>query len=119
MGMYDQYEPVPQIECPVCRVPLVEWQGKEGPCAIFIWRQGVAGPVDQPIDEECRLPEAERSLWRLPKEFCIYSYDCGLHRVSAECAAAEGVWTTTRVTDCRTRPVAGSVGGRPGRRGVS
>lgn len=97
MGMFDQYEPVPQLACPVCHVPLVEWQGKEGPCAILQWRQGTAWPVDQPIDEECRIAVADREKWRLPEKFGIYSYDCGRHRVYAECVAPGGVWTVTRI----------------------
>ena len=54
MGMFDYYEPDPALACPVCRAPLAGWQGKDGPCALLVWRQGVASPVDQAVPEESK-----------------------------------------------------------------
>jgi len=54
MGMLDWYRPVPDLACPVCGTPLREWQGKEGPCGLFVWQQGEIAPIDQVVDEECR-----------------------------------------------------------------
>jgi hypothetical protein len=50
MGMFDWYKPTGEIECPVCGVVLIEWQGKDGPNALFVWSEGEGSPVDQPID---------------------------------------------------------------------
>jgi hypothetical protein len=99
MGMFDWYRPSEQLECPVCRTPLREWQGKSAHCALFVWQEGAAGPVDQLCDDDCRaLPEVARAS-RLPAAFEIYSYDCGRHRVTAECVAVSGVWTKTRIAE--------------------
>jgi hypothetical protein len=98
MGMFDWYRPNQNFECPICRVGLNEWQGKDGPCALFVWREGEVSPLEQPIDEECKLPEEARNTFRLPESFEIYSYDCGRHRVSANCVAKNGVWSETHIT---------------------
>lgn len=77
MGMFDWYEPEPALNCPVCGKPLDHWQGKDGPCGLFVWRQGVPSPVEQRVDDECRLPADELKTVRLPQEFIIYTDCCG------------------------------------------
>lgn len=97
MGMFDWYRPLGTFECPVCHTPLREWQGKDGPRALYVWQQGAAAPVDQACDEECKgLPEITQAS-RLPSSFTIYSHDCGRHRVSADCRTVDGVWNETRL----------------------
>ena len=54
MGMFDWYEPSGALSCPVCSAELSEWQGKDGPCALFVWQQGFAVPVDQNVVENAR-----------------------------------------------------------------
>jgi hypothetical protein len=73
MGMLDWYRPVP-----------------DGPCGLFVWKQGEAAPIGQGVDEECRLTPARLSQRRLPPQFEIYSYDLSLRPVIArmECGAA-------------------------------
>jgi hypothetical protein len=94
MGMFDWYRPKEVQHCPHCGSELNEWQSKDGPCALFVWEQGKSSPVDQPIDEDARLPEARRALFRLPEVFEIYSYDCKAHHpVIASCQSENGVWT--------------------------
>jgi hypothetical protein len=46
-AMFDYYEPVPVLTCPKCGAELREWQGKDGPCALFVWRQHEPNPVGQ------------------------------------------------------------------------
>jgi hypothetical protein len=43
MGMFDTDVPDPPLHCPVCRSPIEEWQGKEGPvsCGGAGFRAGV------------------------------------------------------------------------------
>ena len=57
MGMFDWYKPCGEIECPVCGVVLKEWQGKDGPNALFVWREEEGAPVDQLIDEDAKISE--------------------------------------------------------------
>jgi hypothetical protein len=99
MGMFDYYQPNGDLRCPRCGQPLQgEWQGKDGPCGLFVWREGYPHPVEQRVDEESRLEDEERNRQRLPSEFFIYSYDCSEHGpVEAECLAAEGVWSSTMI----------------------
>jgi hypothetical protein len=45
--MFAWYKPEGEMKCPVCDVALLEWQGKDGPSALFVWRENVAFPVAQ------------------------------------------------------------------------
>jgi hypothetical protein len=103
MSMFDWYQPATQLTCPECGTPLKEWQGKDGPCGLFVWREGVRHPVDQLIDdEEVRLPPGELSRFTLPSSFEIYSYDCPNHQpIDAVCATGDGVWSSTQVQSFR------------------
>ena len=95
MGMFDEYEPAQNLTCPVCNEALIDWQGKEGPCALFVWKEGEASPIDQLAgDANCSLEL--RTTSRLPKEFYIYSYDCGCsYPIEAICSTNDGVWNKT------------------------
>lgn len=97
MGMFDWYRPAGIFNCPICGTPLREWQGKMGPCLLFVWQQGVAFPVEHAAEEECRVSMAVREEERLPPSFDIYCYDCETHRVDARCEAVAGIWSDTRI----------------------
>lgn len=98
MGMFDWYEPVPEIRCPVCERALREWQGKDGPCALFVWRQGCTEPVAHRVDDDAKLPAEAIVAQRLPPQFEIYSDDCECpFLVEAVGTTSGGVWTTTIV----------------------
>jgi len=71
--MFDYYLPKPDIRCPVCGATNLEWQGKDGPCSLFVWEQGQEAPVDQRVDDEWRLPPDARVEHRLPARFEIYA----------------------------------------------
>jgi hypothetical protein len=99
MSMFDYYRPLGTMECPVCHASLQEWQGKDAQRVLYVWQQGVAAPVEQRCDEDCRgLPEVVRTD-RLPVTFSIYSYDCGRHRVTAVCKSVGEVWRETRISN--------------------
>ena len=103
MGMFDWYKPAEDLQCPVCKVSLNKWQGKDGENALFLWSEGSAAPVDQPVEEEWKISEAARAQFRLPEEFEIYSYDCEKHRVTAKCKTRSGTWCETELVktdDC-------------------
>jgi hypothetical protein len=100
VGMFDWYEPIPPLSCPVCGTQLNEWQGKDGPNALFVWKQGHISPTDQLASEDAKLEPAKMARWKLPNEFVIYSYDCTNHApIMAHCETKDGVWSTTRVED--------------------
>ncbi|MDQ2809177.1 MAG: hypothetical protein M3Z04_20075 [Chloroflexota bacterium] len=96
MGMFDTYRPTKDLQCPVCGTPLREWQGKEGPCCLFVWQAGIKHPVESEIQAE-DLEGVSLEEWNgivgtqtLPPEFFIYSYDCPVHYpVDAYCRANE------------------------------
>ncbi len=77
MGMFDYYEPRDTFFCPVCGAQQSEWQGKDGPRGLFVFREGAVGAVEQRVDEECRFSPEQMAAQRLPTEFFIYSCDCG------------------------------------------
>jgi hypothetical protein len=97
MSMFDWYKPATELRCPMCGNLLIEWQGKDGPCALFLWQEGVKYPVDQLADaEEVRLSREERVRFTLPVQFTIYSYDCPDHHpIDAQCGTYEEVWSST------------------------
>lgn len=98
MSMFDYYRPAGEKRCPGCQRLLQEWQGKDGPNALFVWIEGRRAPVDQRVDGECKLSMAERERLFLPARFVIYSYDCLDHRpVEADCRAVDGVWASTEL----------------------
>jgi hypothetical protein len=98
MGMFDSYIPVPDLPCPGCGKALREWQGKDGPCALFVWRQGTKSPVDQTADDDAKLPPDRLALWRLPSRFVIYCYCACGRRSDAEGKCDAETWSGTRVT---------------------
>jgi hypothetical protein len=97
MGMFDHYRPTPQIACPICGASNLEWQGKSGPCALFIWEQGHAAPVDQIGSDDFKLPPEKRATWRLPERFEIYAQCRCPTFLTAVGFTIQGVWTQTEI----------------------
>ena len=96
MGMFDWYQPAEKCACPVCGTPLQDWQGKDGPCCLFVWQEGEKYPINQRVDDEIRFSSEEMQQWTLPLQFWIYSYDCSDHRpIVALGITRDGVWTST------------------------
>ena len=93
MGMFDWYDPVPPVPCPECGGRL-EWQGKDGPDLLLVWRQGSAHPVDQQMDEETRLPPEGLADITLPDSFEILGWCERDHKVAGTGHCEEGVWTS-------------------------
>jgi len=103
MGMFDAYEPDPPLACPVCGRTLAGWQGKDGPNALFVWRQGRPEPVDQRASEDCRLAPEARARFRLPERFEIETVCCGgRFPVTATCRAPQGSWSETTLVTAAT-----------------
>lgn len=95
--MFDDYEPVPAIPCPTCGQPL-QWQGKWGPNALFVWRQGERHPVDQPIDEDVRLDQERFADFELPATFVISGWCDRDHHCFGIGRCRDGQWTDLEVT---------------------
>jgi len=97
MGMFDTYVPAGPLVCPMDGTPLIEWQGKDGPCALLVWHEGQRYPTDDWVDEELRQPGTVLEFM-LPPVFRIRCYDCPRHHpIEAICTAVDGVWTETRL----------------------
>src|SRR4051794_31429781 len=96
MGMFDWYEPKPPIASPTTGRPLTEWQGKDGPCALFVWVQGQCAPVDQLASDDAKILDEQRAAFRLPDHFLIYSFE-GEHLWYARCSSIEGTWSTAKL----------------------
>ena len=98
MSMFDWYIPETALNCPHCGIALYEWQGKQGPCALLVWRQGRKHPIDQRIDEEIRWVPEELTRFELPERFVIYTSCCSRDfHVEAVCTAQDGVWSHCRI----------------------
>ena len=105
MGMFDYYQPHSALACPMCGKPLGEWQGKDGPCGLFVWKQGVPAPIDQIVDADVCLESEALAKVRLPTSFLIYTHCCSTkYAVEARCTAPDNTWssielvTTTNAT---------------------
>ena len=97
MGMFDHYRPRPNLACPVCGASDLDWQGKGGPCALFVWEQGQASPVGQGVDDECRIPAESMSEFRLPVRFEIYAGCRCPTFLEAVGFSERGVWSRTEL----------------------
>ena len=93
MGMFDWYEPRPEVKCPRCDSTLAGWQGKSGPCGLFEWVQGVASPPRQLVDDDCAAAIEVREATRLPDDFEIYTF-CNACQTLVEALGSceRGVW---------------------------
>jgi hypothetical protein len=78
MGMFDHYIPDPPVKCPKCGKEISGWQGKNDPApALLVWKQGVAAPIDQRVDDEWRGDPKVLQGLRLPEgEIWIYGGQC-------------------------------------------
>jgi hypothetical protein len=98
MGMFDYYEPRSSFSCPVCGTAHQEWQGTDGPCGLFLFREGVAGAFEQRVDEECRLSPEQTGAQSLPAEFSVRAYDCACpYPTVLLCHAPAGEWQSSEL----------------------
>jgi hypothetical protein len=102
VGMFDYYVPVPELFCPLCGSTLFGWQGKDGPCGLYVWRQGTASPIEQAASDDCRLPAERIAECRLPEQLDIYPF-CGYRLVTAECLLHGDVWTRRTLKEVKSR----------------
>lgn len=101
MGMFDYFVPNPPIECQFCGSPTIGWQGKHwGGSGLFVWEQGHISPVDQRVDDDCRLPPERLATRRLEAALIpIYGGGCEAcgklldYHVKAD--ARSGTWLHT------------------------
>jgi hypothetical protein len=108
MGMFDYYLPKPDLSCPICGAPGIDWQGKDGHCLLFVWEQGQAAPVDQAVDDECKVSLPDRTKSRLPSRFRIYATCQCPTFLEAIGTTDQGVWTRTELLKSGQRdPVSG------------
>lgn len=100
--MFYTYQPRNPQKCPVCGSQLKEWQGKDGPCALFVFAEGVSGSIRQEAGD-LNIPEIIREKEKLPKLFLIFSYDCECpYPIEAVCDPNNGIWVKTRIIDLST-----------------
>lgn len=93
MSLFDYYTPDPPLHCPACNAPLAEWRGTDGPCALYVWQQGQAAPVEQRGKADAALADA-----RLPVAFRIHTSCCSSRfLVEAIGRAPGGTWSSTEV----------------------
>lgn len=97
MGMFDFYLPRPDLQFPVCGASELEWQGKEARCGLFVWEQGQKAPVDQRVDDECKIASEARAEFRLPIRFEIYSRCRCPTFLQAVGFTNDEVWTRTEL----------------------
>lgn len=93
MGMFDYYRPKPEIVCPDCRKPLQSWQGKHGPCGLWVFVQ----------NEPELLNRTKPNSWdhaRLPEKF-VFTDECCRWIFLGTGRCENGIWVETTV---RMRP---------------
>jgi hypothetical protein len=102
MGMFDWYLPDPPLPCRWCGTLLDEFQGKDGPCNLLVWRENIAAPVDQRCDEEWRTATDLRDGLRLPEIFGVTG-SCRACTNSSEftCYTESATWVDCVLGDFR------------------
>jgi hypothetical protein len=96
MGMFDSFVPDPPLLCRHCGAALSGFQGKDGPCWLFVWREGRPAPVGQEGDEQRLASAIAREAARLPATFCIYASCSRCHDPHVfTCRTIDGVWRET------------------------
>jgi hypothetical protein len=97
MGMFDWFKPDPPIQCPQCSRPVEGFQGKDGPCNLLVWTQGLPSPVDDPdTDDDWRSSPEYLAELRLPAVFEFYgSCDPCKQWLDFTGFCQNGVWTET------------------------
>ena len=105
MGMFDRYRPDPPLYCPRCSTELSGWQGKDGPCALFLWQQGEKNPVDQSVGDDIKIDPVARSQFTLPETFEIHTSCSQCEKlVKAHCQGDNYVWTQSVVSGGKRPP---------------
>ena len=102
--MFDWYRPARLASCPSCGAPLATWQGKDGPCRLFVYAEGASAPVEHAVDEELRVTAAALAAAVLPASVVIYSYDCPRHPIEALAVVRDGRWCETVVLTPASEP---------------
>ncbi|MFT3764576.1 MAG: hypothetical protein QM820_03525 [Minicystis sp.] len=101
--MFDYYEPGPVLRCPQCGSDLAGWQGKDGPCNLVVWQQGVLAPTHQEVNDELRLARDQLAQLRLPAVFGLYAEcPCKLW-VTATGFCRSDTWAETALGTAQTR----------------
>jgi hypothetical protein len=87
------------------RSPL-RWQGKDGPNALFVWRQGQAAPVDQRgVAPESKMDAEQRATYRLPTTFKLLGIcERHDHLTDATGRCRGEVWSEMEVATPRETP---------------
>ena len=83
------------IVCPGWHRELKEWQGTDGACGMFVWKQGTKKPIDQLVEPELRdLPWPDPKL-QLPASFTITATECSCPYIAeATGYVVSGTWQT-------------------------
>jgi DNA-directed RNA polymerase subunit RPC12/RpoP len=99
MGMFDYYEATDDLRCPQCGANLGEWQGKNGPNELLLWKQGYRSPIGHQVDKEIlELSATDGNDPTLPLNFEIHTIcvSCS-KRVEAVGQCIDGIWTSSTV----------------------
>jgi hypothetical protein len=99
MSLRDYCIPDPPIECPRCDGILTGWETRNEGSFLFVWRQGIAAPIDHEVDSDFAVNPERLAELRLPHEFTIIFGECsrcGYHyRGDVHCTTDElKVWRT-------------------------
>jgi hypothetical protein len=91
MGMFDWYEPTGAWTCLECGDSLTGFQGKDGPNALLVWREGVSRmAVEQRIDEPFDVLDHYGCL---PHRFTFYAYCPNDHFQEFVGECVDGLWS--------------------------
>lgn len=92
MGMFDWYEPATTPPCERCGEAMTGCQGKDGPCALEVFREGESRMsaslrIDEPMDALDPLG--------LPMRFTFSCWCSNGHRQDYVGECVDGVWSRT------------------------
>lgn len=73
----------------------MRWQGKDGPCVLFVWRQGEPHPTRHDVDADARADVDRLADFTLPDDFRFWTTCPNGHDLEASGRCVDGVWSAT------------------------
>lgn len=98
--MFDSYEPATTPGCDLCGEAMTGCQGKDGPCALDVFREGVSR-----MSAALRIDEPTDALdqFGLPMRFTFSCWCLKGHRQDYVGECVDGIWSrTVRATFAET-----------------
>jgi predicted nucleic-acid-binding Zn-ribbon protein len=97
MGLFDYFKSK-SLQCPKCGSFDIDFQGRPRGSCLFVWEEGFTNPVDQLVDEECKI--ANNLNRQLNENEWLYGNckNCN-YEINAIAVIENNIWTKTNLSN--------------------